>query len=130
MFIAGCQAKQPSSGWRYHHGPYAVPLAYSFGDRDHTDFVGVCKPKLAFMIIGGGWDADQFRLTVDGKSWTLPTSQGEHGHYLSVELDAPAQAISIARQRIVFQVGTWRREIRPGLHLTSFVVDCRSGKLG
>ena len=130
LLVAGCQPKQPSSGWRYDRGPFAVPLRYLFEDREHTDFVGVCKPKLSFMIIGGEWDGDEFRLTVDDKSWGLPTSQGEHGHYLPVEVGAPVEAIASAKQRIVFEVGNWRRAIAPGAPLTAFVADCRSGKLG
>ena len=60
----------------------------------------------------------------------VDTSQGEHGHYLPVELDDPVHAISKAKQRIVFQVGAWRREIRPGPPLTNFAADCGNGKLG
>lgn len=130
LLIAGCNPKQPRSGWRYNRGPYAVPLSYSFADPEHTDFVGVCKPKLSFMIIGGEWHGDQFTLTVDDKSWALPTSQGEHGHYLPVEVGAPVEAIASAKRRIVLQVGNWRRAIAAGTPLTTFIADCRSGKLG
>lgn len=128
--LVGCGPKQPRSGWRYDRGPFAVPLGYLFGDPEDTHFVGVCKPKLAFMIIGGAWEGEQFTLTIDGKSWALPTAQGEHGHYLPVEADPPRRAIAEAKRRIVFQVGSWRREIRPGPPLTTFLADCASGKLG
>jgi hypothetical protein len=130
LLIAGCSAKQPRSGWRYDRGPYAVPLSYSFADSERTIFVGVCKPKLSFMMIGGDWEGDEFTLAVDDKSWTLPTSQGEHGHYLPVEVGAPVEAIASAKRRIVFQVGNWRRALGAGVPLTTFVADCRSGKLG
>jgi len=130
MFFAGCTAKQPSSGWQYDRGPYAIPLRYSFDDPEHTDFVGICIPKRSFSIVGGAWNGDQFTLTVDDNSWTLPTWQGEEGHSLPVELDTQVKAIASAKRHIVFQVGNWRREIKPEPVLAMFAVDCSSGKLG
>jgi hypothetical protein len=128
VFALGCSAKQPKSGWEYRpaHGAYAARLFYNFSDGEETTFIGSCAGVPSFMLAGGAWQlrAAQFTLTVDDRSWTLPTRQGEHGHYLPVDLQAPQQAIAKAKQRIVFQVGTWRREIRPGPPLTSFVTDC------
>jgi hypothetical protein len=125
-FLLGCSAKQPQSGWQYDraHGAYEAWLYFRFGDGEGTTLIGSCEGEPAFMISGGAWEASEFTLTVDDKSWTLPTSQGEHGHYLPVDLHTAQQAIANARRRIVFQVGNWRREIRPGGPLTSFVTDC------
>jgi hypothetical protein len=128
--VAGCSAKQPSSGWKYHRGPYTLPLSYTFDDPDHTEFVGVCIPRRSFSVIGGAWDGSQFTLTVDNKTWTLPTWQGVEGHSLPVDLGAAVQAIASAKHSIVFQVGNWRREIKPAPPLTDFVTDCSNGKLG
>jgi hypothetical protein len=125
-FILGCSAKQPQSGWEYRraHGAYAAGLYYRFGDGEGTTLIGTCVGEPSFMMSGGEWQASEFTLTVDDKSWTLPTRQGEHGHYLPVDLYAPQQAIAKARRRIVFGAGNWRREIRPGPPLASFVTDC------
>ena len=130
LAVAACRAKEPGSGWEYRRGPYTLPLRYTFDGPEHADFVGICMPKRSFSIIGGAWEGREFTLTVDEKSWTLPTEQGVESHSLPVELDGPVQAIGNAKQRIVFQVGNWRREIRPAPPLSSFVADCRSGKLG
>jgi hypothetical protein len=125
--VCGCSAKQAQSGWEYQpaHGAYTARLYYRFGDGEGTTLIGACEGEPQFMIAGGAWLAPQFRLTVDGKSWTLPTRQGEHGHYLPVELSVPDQAIADAKHRIVFQAGNWRREIHPAPALASFVADCR-----
>src|SRR4051812_32743792 len=126
--LVGCSAKQPRSGWEYRpaHGAYAAWLYYRFGDGEGTTLIGSCEGEPSFMISGGAWQdgAPQFTLVVDDRSWALPTSQGEHGHYLPVDLYIPGRALAQARQRIVFQVGRWRREIRPGAALKSFVADC------
>jgi hypothetical protein len=124
--LLGCSAKQSESGWEYRpaHGAYAASLYYRFGDGEGTTLIGSCEGEPSFMIAGGRWQAPEFILTVDDRSWKLPTSQGEHGHYLPVEPHIPNQAIASAKQRIVFQAGNWRREIRPGASLTSFVRDC------
>jgi hypothetical protein len=76
------------------------------------------------MLAGGAWDAHQFTLTVDDRSWSMPTRQGEHGHYLPVELHIANEAIANAKQRITFSAGSWHREIRPAQPLTSFVAEC------
>jgi hypothetical protein len=101
-------------------------LFYKFGDMEGTTLVGSCDGEPSFMMVNGAWpsDASQFTLTVDDRSWTLPTMQGEHGRYLPVELVDSQQAVAKAKRRIVFQVGNWRREIRPASPLTSFVTDC------
>lgn len=130
LFVLGCSAKQPKSGWEYRppHGAYLPWLFYKFGDGEGTVFIGSCDPEPGFMLTGGAWDGPQFKLTVDGRSWILPTSQGEHGHYLTVDKftdsDAPMRAVSNAKHSIAFQVGEWRREIRPAAALTRFVQDC------
>ena len=124
--VVGCGAKQPQSGWEYRpaHGAYAASLLYRFGDGEGTTLIGTCEGEPQFMIAGGAWDGPRFTLTADDRSWTLPTRQGEHGHYLPVELYIPDQAIAHAKHRIVFQAGNWRREIRPAPPLVSFVADC------
>jgi hypothetical protein len=78
------------------------------------------------MMVNGEWQsgAPRFILTVDRSSWNLPTRQGEHGHYLPVDLYTPQQAIAHAKRRIVFEVGNWRREIPPSPPLVNFVTDC------
>ena len=125
-FVIGCGAKQPPSGWEYDpaHGTHAAWLVYRFGDGQQTTLIGSCNGEPSFMIAGGDWEAQQFTLTVDGKSWVMPTRQGEHGHYLPVDQSIPNQAISSAKQRIVFQAGDWRREIQPAQPLRDFVTDC------
>jgi len=124
--LSACGATPPKSGWEYRpaHGAYAAWLFYRFADGEGTTLIGSCEGEPAFMISGGAWDGSQFSLTVGDKSWILPARQGEHGHYLPVDLYAPRQAIANAKRRIVFQVGSWRREIIPGPALTRFVSDC------
>lgn len=128
VFVLGCSAKQAKSGWEYRpaHGAYQAELYYRFGDGQETTLIGSCEGEPSFMMAGGAWQssASQFTLTVDGKSWTLPTSQGEHGHYLQVDSYEPQQAIAHAKRSIIFQVGSWQREIRPDTPLTSFVAGC------
>jgi hypothetical protein len=124
--VIGCSAKEPESGWEYRpaHGAYAAWLYYRFGDGEGTILIGSCSGEPQFMIAGGAWEASQFRLTVDGKSWTLPTSQGEHGHYLVVDRYAANQAIAAATKSIAFQVGSWHRAIAPDEPLRRFVAAC------
>ncbi|HEX4736376.1 MAG TPA: hypothetical protein VH331_02320 [Allosphingosinicella sp.] len=126
FLVVGCGAKQPKEGWSYQpaHGAYQAGLYYDFDDSQGTGFIGICAGEPQFMMAGGAWEGGEFRLTVDGRSWSLPTRQGEHGHYLPAEDYLPAQAIANAKQRIVFEVGKWRRELRPSPALTSFVHDC------
>lgn len=125
-FVLACSGKEPQPGWEYRpaHGANAAWLYYRFNDGEGTTLVGSCEGEPAFMMTGGAWEAAQFTLTVDDRSWTLPTTQGEHGHYLPVDLHAPQQAIANAKRRIVFDAGKWRREIRPGVPLKTFVTDC------
>jgi hypothetical protein len=126
VLVLGCSAKQPQSGWEYRpaHGAYEAALAYRFGDGEGTILIGSCVGEPQFMIAGGGWEAPQFTLTVDDRSWTFPTRQGEHGHYLPVETYVAGQAIAHAQRNIVFQAGNWRRELKPAAPLRSFVADC------
>src|SRR5579872_1666328 len=109
IFIASCTAKQPQSGWEYRpaHGAYAARLYFRFNDREDTTLIGSCEGEPSFAVAGGAWRAPWFTLTVDGQSWTLPTGQGEHGHYLPVDLGTPNAAIANAKHRIAFQVGNW-----------------------
>jgi hypothetical protein len=125
-FVLGCSAKQPQSGWEYRpaHGAYPAWLYYRFGDGEGTTLIGSCEGEPQFMIAGGAWEASRFTLTADDRSWTLPTRQSEHGHYLPVELSIADQAIADAKHRIVFQAGNWRREIHPAPPLASFVAAC------
>jgi len=127
LLLVGCGAKQPKLGWEFHpaHGAYAAALYYNFGDGQGTALIGSCDGEPTFMIAGGAWDGPQFTLTADNRSWTFPTQQGEHGHYLPVRLHSPNEAIASAKRRIVFQVGNWRREIVPAAPLASFTADCR-----
>lgn len=128
-FLVGCGRNNPKSGWDYRPaaGAYVAALDYRFNDGEGTVFIGSCEGEPSFMLAGGAWElgARQFTLTVDGGSWTMPTSQGEHGHYLPVEPHAATKAIADAKRHIVFQVGNWRRELHPSEPLKSFVKDCR-----
>lgn len=124
--VLGCSARQPQSGWEYRpaHGDYAAWLFYRFGDGEGTTLIGSCEGEPQFMIAGGAWETPQFKLTVDERTWTLPTRQGEHGHYLPVAPQAAIEAIAEAKRRIIFQAGNWQREIRPAAPLKSFVAEC------
>jgi hypothetical protein len=129
ILVVACSEKQKSKpGWDYRpaHGAYEALLSYDFADAGQTRFTGVCEGEPTFSIAGGDWQflAPQFTLTVDDHSWTLPTMQSEHGHYLPVDRYAEEQAIAHAKQRIIFQVGNWRREIQPSTALNQFVRDC------
>ena len=125
-FLLGCSAKQPKSGWEYRrsNGVYAASVYYRFGDPEGTTLIGSCKGEPQFMLAGGAWDAPRFTVTADDRSWTFPARQGEHGHYLPVELYIANQAMAHAKRRIAFQAGNWHREIRPSPPLTSFIADC------
>lgn len=125
-FVLGCTARQPQSGWEYRaaHGAYAAQLYYCFRDGEGTTLIGSCEGEPSFLMARGSWNGPKFTVTVDNKSWTLPTRQGEHGRYLPVDVLTANEAIAGAKQRIVFQVGSWRREIRPGAPLTSFAANC------
>jgi len=132
ILLVACGEKQQSkAGWNYRppRGAYEALLSYDFADAGQTRFTGMCNGDPTFSMAGGDWQflAPQFTLTVDDQSWTLPTMQGEHGHYLVVDRYAQAQAIAHAKQRIVFQVGNWRREVQPGAPLSQFVRDCGEG---
>jgi hypothetical protein len=63
-------------------------------------------------------------LPADGKSWRFHSSQGEHGHSLVVSGHDANEAIANATTSIAFQVGNWRREIRPAAPLSRFASDC------
>ncbi len=123
--LVGCGERQPK-GWEYRpaHGAYAASLSYSFDDGEGTRFARSCNGEPQFMLTGGVWEGPEFTLTSGDKSWRFQTSQGEHGHYLVVEGREPNQAIAHATTEISFQVGKWRREIRPAEPLAKFVGDC------
>jgi hypothetical protein len=126
LTVLGCSAKQPQPGWEYQpaQGAHAARLFYRFDDGQETTLIGSCEGEPQFMIAGGGWEAPQFTLTVDDRSWRFPTREGEHGHYLPVDLYVASQAIAQAKRRIVFQAGNWRRALQPAPPLTSFVASC------
>ena len=79
-----------------------------------------------FALFGGSYPerADEFILTVDGKSWTLPAFQGQHGRGLLVEQAEPNAAIARANKLVVFQVGSWRRQLQAGPLLRVFGAAC------
>lgn len=124
--LAGCRGSDPKSGWEYRtaHGAYSASLFYRFADGEGTTLIGSCNGEPSFMVDGGAWDGPEFSLTVDGKSWRFPTRQGEHGHYLEVEGQEANDAIAKATREISFQVGGWRRGMRPAGPLMKFVAGC------
>lgn len=126
--LLGCAENPPDPHWNYHppRGQGQASLDYDFADSEGTVFIGVCEGRPSFILAGGNWElgAEQFTLTVDGHSWTLPTIQSVHGHRLPVDRQIQQQAIFNAKQLIGFRVGKWHREIRPAAPLRSFVTDC------
>jgi len=124
--LTGCGGRDPKSGWEYRpaHGAYAASLFYRYADGEGTTLIGSCSGEPSFMIEGGAWDGPEFSLTAGGKSWLFPTRQNEHGHYLDVEGQEANQSIAKATTDIIFQVGSWRREIPPAEPLRRFVGDC------
>ena len=133
LFLAvGCRPADPAAGdtagWEYSlaHGAIASRLTYEWDDGERTALVGSCRGEPSYFLFGGNYKlgATQFTLTVDDQSWTLPASQGVEGRGLFVYRYAPTMAIGKAKRRIAFQVGNWRREVRPGPILANFVRDC------
>jgi hypothetical protein len=131
IFTTSCDlsgSEQERAGWRYHKrsGGYASMLSYSFGDADRTRLAGMCNSEPTFVLVGGDYPegTSKFTLIVDGMSWTLPASRGEHGRGLFVDQAEPNAAISRASRLISFEVGRWRRSLRPTPLLREFVRDC------
>jgi hypothetical protein len=124
--LAGCREDQAKSGWEYRaaHGAYTASLSYRFDDGEGTTLIGSCDGEPQFMLTRGAWDGPDFRMTADGKSWRFHSSQGEHGHSLVVSGHDANEAIANATTSIAFQVGNWRREIRPAAPLSRFASDC------
>jgi hypothetical protein len=135
ILMAGCGRGNDSSngaritptGWEYRpaSGAYAASLSYVDPGRE-IKFLASCNGEPNFLLAGGDYQvgATQFTLTVDQKSWILPTWQGEHGRGLWVDRHEQAKAIASAKRRIVFEVGNWRREIQPGPDLKAFAAAC------
>lgn len=86
----------------------------------------MCEGAPTYILKGGDYqsNAPQFTLTVDDKSWTLPITYHAHGRMLVVDRYEQQLAIAKATRRIVFRIGSWRSEIKPGPELASFVKDC------
>lgn len=128
-FLTACGGHQPESGWEYRpdNGASSAKVVYNFGDGEGTELVGDCDGEPTFFLRGGAWQTgtSQFTVSVDGKSWVLPTFEGEHGHALFVERLEAQPAIANARHLIEFRVGAWRREIIPATPLEQFARECR-----
>lgn len=124
--LLGCRARQPESGWDYRpaSGAFEPVISYRFADADGTTFIGSCDGEPSFIVAQGDWDGPEFTLTADGRSWRFHTAQGEDGHYLSVDGYEANHAIATARAFVRFQVGNWRRDIRPSEPFRKFVEDC------
>ena len=123
----GHNAKE-RAGWEYRpeRGVYGARVIYKFLDGEETNLVGTCRGEPAFFLLGGYYKpASYFKLTVDNQSWTLPLYPGTDGGGLSVSDHNQNLAISKAKRVIAFQVGDWRREVRPGSALLKFAADCR-----
>jgi len=129
--LGGCSSGQPKSGWEYSptSGAYEPRLAYRFSDADNTTLIGSCEGEPHFMMAYGNWEGPEFTVTADGKSWRFHTSQSELGHYLVVDGYEANHAIANAATGISFQVGNWRRELKPAEPLRKFVADCSYGQL-
>jgi hypothetical protein len=131
--LASChqrEADQETQGWQLmpSSGAYEGNLTFNFADGQKTAFVARCNGSPWFMLYGGDYsnEPDYFTLNVDGHSWTLHVSRSEHGRGLFVDTAGPANAVAAATRRIEFQVGNWKRDIRPGPELAKFVQACKS----
>ena len=117
-------------GWEYDRRKYRNVVRFHFGDQANTQFVGLCDSQPVFFLNGGDYSSSPgtFDLTIDGQSWTLPVSQGEHGRGLFVDYDDPrfVDRLARARQRISFKVGNWTRTFSPGPEIPWFVQQCRA----
>ena len=117
-------SEPPPSGWTYRPGD-GVPLSYVSPD-GAIKFAGWCEGGPAYLLKGGDYKhAREFTLTVDDKSWTLPLTRHAHGRYLRVGPNDASVAISGAKERIVFQVENWKREIRPAPEIAEVAASCR-----
>lgn len=132
-FAASCgdigRVQPKDARWEYQaaRGAVATQLSYKFEDGEGTRLIGRCPGEPVFSLYGGGYETTlppKFLLTVDDRSWTLPAWEGHHGRGLLVQRYEPNLAIGRAKHRIVFQVGDWRREVRPGPTLTDFMNGC------
>ena len=122
---AHARASEPaSSGWSYRPGE-GVPLSYVSPD-GAIKLAGWCEGGPAYLLKGGDYKhARDFVLTVDGKSWTLPVTRHAHGRYLRVGPNDASATIARAKELIAFQVGNWRREIKPSPQIAEFAKTCR-----
>ena len=117
-------SKLAPSSWIYRPGD-GVPLSYVSPD-GAIKFAGWCEGGPAYLLKGGDYNhAREFVLTVDGKTWTLPVTRHAHGRYLRVGPNDASAAIGRAKELIVFQVGEWRREIKPTPEIAEFASTCR-----
>ena len=124
MSHAARASKPALSGWTYRPNE-GVPLSYVSPDGT-IKFAGWCERGPAYLLKGGDYKhAHEFDLTVDDKSWTLPVTRHAHGRYLRVGPNDASAAIGNAKERIVFRVGDWRREIRPAPEIAQFASSCR-----
>jgi hypothetical protein len=128
LLLLACSAKQSMVGWNYRpaHGAHEALLSYNFGDSENTKFIGECDGGQTYFLTGGDYPlgTSEFTLTVDNRSWTLPSFHRVENRCLFAG-DGREQAISHAQRRIVFQVGEWRRELKPGPLLRKFAADCK-----
>lgn len=122
VMLAGCDR----SGWAYQYEGFRNSVAYEFGDKAKTSFVGTCDAVPVFLLRGGDYpdDATQFQLTVDAKSWDLEVSGGHHGRFLFIDEPEIVSAIRSARIHIEFRVGGWQKQLKPHPYLIRFVDDC------
>lgn len=131
---AGCSGSEAThrstatpTGWRYVSGQGAFEGRLSYVDpAREAKFAGICDGEPSYFLKDGNYSrsATSFTLVVDDRSWKLPISQTEHGRLLPVERQEQQAAISNARQRIIFQVGSWRYELKPGAELAAFARNC------
>jgi hypothetical protein len=115
--------KPATSRWTYRPKD-DVPLSYVSSD-GAIRLAGWCEGGAAYLLKGGDYKhAGEFVLTVDDKSWTLPVTRHAHGHYLRFGPNDASAAIATAKERIAFQVGNWRREIKPAPEIAEFASNC------
>lgn len=125
--LVSCDSSEPAAGWEYRPSEGGYPkLIYRWEDADQTVLIGTCRTEPSYMLRGGKYrsNATQFTVTADDQSWILHITKHAHGRYLLIEQPDHVRAIGQAKRRVVFEVGNWRRELRPATPLATFDHAC------
>lgn len=140
MIVSGCHqdSQKTKAGWQFGSGGRGPRVSYNFGDyrkvtlpvpqAEETVFAGTCDRTPIFLVTGGDYPLGtaRFTLIVDDHSWSLRAFQGEHGRALFMDAPDVVAALRNAKNRVAFQVGSWRRELKPSRLIRRFVDECKA----